>query len=191
MTTVKALMDGAQEGLELLGELRAIKGVPAQEMRVKKRVVIPGAGSYWKSYPAPLYDRQVMVELAKGGESPRSFSKAGCLGALASAGKSVRGYVHRRVGLHHLCVPVYDPSRISPLTWKTVGYLPVGEEGYVAVMRRRVAYWVWLAIAALLVFAFSYLFFVHGPEAVWATLTDLPQALSDAWFRLLRDWGVV
>ena len=68
MTTVRALPDGAEEGLELLGELHAIKGAPAGEMRIQKRVTIPGAGSYWKDFSAPLYSRQVMAELTARGE---------------------------------------------------------------------------------------------------------------------------
>ncbi len=70
------------------------------------------------------------------------------------------------------------------------GYLPAGD-GYLAVMKRRVAYWVWLGIAAAVAFAISYLLFRYGPEMLWSTIVDLPQTLSDAWFRMLREWGIL
>ena len=70
------------------------------------------------------------------------------------------------------------------------GWLPVGE-GYVTVVRRRVGYWVWLALAALAAFGVSYLFFTQGPQVLLDTLRDLPQTLSDSWYRLLHQWGLV
>lgn len=185
MASVKALRDGEEQGLECLGELRGIKGAPARELRIQKPVTIPGAGSYQKVFTAPLYSRRVMAELAKGegGCGP-------CIGALAPKGKTLRGYVRRQLGAHLLCVPVYDRQDLSPLAWKTRGYLPAGE-GYLKVVRRRVGFWIALTVLALLVFAVSYLCFRHGPQALWNTLLDLPEALSDGWYRMLREWGVV
>lgn len=190
MTTVLALADGAQDGMKLLGELHAVKGAPARELLVKKRITIPGAGAFWKTYSAPLYDSQVMAEAEKRAPEGWSFSPKSCLGMTARAGKPPKGYVRRRIRGHDLCLPVYSPSALSPLAWRVVGYLPA-DRGYVAVARRRVGYWVWLALAALAVFGVAYLLFLWGPEALWNTVLDLPGALSDAWYRLLRGWGVV
>lgn len=190
MVRVKALMDGREESLTPLGEMHSIKGAPAEEMVLEKWVEIPGAGSYWKTFRAPLYSRQVMEELSKKGEQGWSFTPEHCIGMLTREGRSPKGYVRRRMGLHDLCVPVFPVKGLSALNWKVLGYLPAGE-GYLAVMKRRVGYWVWLSIAALLAFGISYLLFRYGPEMLWATIVDLPQTLSDAWFRLLREWGVL
>ena len=67
MASVKALRDGEEQGLECLGELRAVKGALAKELLIQKPVTIPGAGSYLKDFTAPLYGRGVMAELAKAG----------------------------------------------------------------------------------------------------------------------------
>ena len=163
MVTVKALMDGREAGLTPLGEMRSIKGAPAGEMVLEKWVEIPGAGAYWKTFRAPIYSRQV---------------------------SGPKGYVRRQMGLHDLCVPVFPVAGLSFLAWRVVGYLPAGD-GYLAVMKRRVAYWVWLGIAAAVAFAISYLLFRYGPEMLWSTIVDLPQTLSDAWFRMLREWGIL
>ena len=186
MTIIKALPDGGEQGLELLGELHAIKGAPAGEIRVQKRVTIPGAGAYWKDFRAPLYSRQVMEELIRRGEESCKL----CLGVLATKGGQPKGYVRRQMGLHDLCVPVFPVAGLSFLAWRVAGYLPAGD-GYLAVMKRRVAYWVWLGIAAAVAFAISYLLFRYGPEMLWSTIVDLPQTLSDAWFRMLREWGIL
>ena len=71
MTTVRALVDGAEKEMELLGELHAIKGAPARELNIQKRVTIPGAGAYWKSFTAPLYSRQVLEEAGLDGLEAR------------------------------------------------------------------------------------------------------------------------
>lgn len=185
MITVRALKDGEEQGLAPLGEMHAVKGAPAEEMSVQKRVTIPGAGSYWKEFSAPLYSAAVMGELSRreGGCGP-------CLGVLARSGAAPKGFIRRQLGLHELLVPVYEAMDHSPLCWKTAGYLPAGE-GYVKVMKRRVAYWVWLAIAALVVFAVSYLLFRYGPHVLWNTILELPERVSAAWFRMLHDWGVL
>ena len=185
MASVKALRDGEEQGLECLGELRAVKGALAKELLIQKPVTIPGAGSYLKDFTAPLYGRGVMAELAKGekGCGP-------CVGVLAKDKNPPKGYVRRQMGPHLLCVPVYDQRLFSSLAWKVLGYLPAGE-GYLKVAKRRVGFWVGLAVLALLVFAVSYLGFRHGPQALWNTLLELPETLSDGWYWLLRKWGVV
>ena len=183
MVTIRALPDGGERELECLGEARLLKGVPAGEMRVLKPVSIPGAGSYEKEFPAPLYRREEL-EVALGP------SRGRCLGVLARRGKRPRGYLRRRLGPHELCIPVYPAGDFSPFLWKTAGYLPAGGD-YAAVVRRRVGYWVWLFLAAALAFGLSYLFFTQGPEPLLATLRDLPMTLSDAWYRLLRQLGLV
>ena len=186
MVTVKALMDGREAELTPLGEMRSIKGAPAGEMVLEKWVEIPGAGAYWKTFRAPIYSRQVMEELMKRGEESCKL----CLGVLATKGGQPKGYVRRQMGLHDLCVPVFPVAGLSFLAWRVAGYLPAGD-GYLAVMKRRVAYWVWLGIAAAVAFAISYLLFRYGPEMLWSTIVDLPQTLSDAWFRMLREWGIL
>lgn len=185
MAALRALRDGEEEGMVCLGEMRGVKGAPARELRIQKLITIPGAGSYRKNFSAPLYSRRVMAELAgrEGGCGP-------CIGLLGKKGPGAKGYVRRQLGAHRLCVPVYDPRELSPFSWKVAGYLPAGE-GYLKVVRRRVGYWAGLAALALLVFALSYLAFRHGPEPLWNTILALPETLSDEWFRLLRDWGVV
>lgn len=190
MTTIKALADGAEQGLELLGELHAIQGAPAARLTIKKPVTIPGAGSYWKDFTAPLYSRRVMEEGAKRSEEPWDLSAAGCLGMLTGKGRSPAGYVRRQMGAHDLCVPVYSVAGKSGLFWKVVGYLPAGK-GYVAVAKRRVGYWVWLMIAALLAFGASYLLFRYDLETLANTLRDLPELLSAKWFKTLREWGIL
>lgn len=190
MTTVRALVDGAEKELELLGELHAIKGAPSEELTIQKRVTIPGAGSYWKSFTAPLYTRQVLEEAAKRSEEGWDLSAKGCLGMLARKGRKPAGYVRRQMGPHNLCVPVYSTAGASCFFWKVAGYLPAGG-GYVAVAKRRVGYWVWLGIVALAAFGISYLLFRYGPDVLLATLRDLPETASAAWFRLLRKWGVL
>lgn len=190
MTTIQALMDGAEKELPLLGELHAIKGAPSEDLTIRKRVTIPGAGSYWKDFSAPLYTRQVLEEAAKASGEGWDLSAGGCLGMLTAGGKKPAGYVRRQMGPHNLCVPVCSAAEISCFFWKIVGYLPAGN-GYVAVARRRVGYWVWLSVAALLTFAAAYLLFRFGPDTVAATLRDLPDTLSSAWFKMLRDWGVL
>lgn len=92
MTTVRALVDGAEKEMELLGELHAIKGAPARELNIQKRVTIPGAGAYWKSFTAPLYSRQVLEEAAKRSEEGWDLSPKGCLGILARKGRAPAGY---------------------------------------------------------------------------------------------------
>lgn len=185
MITVRALKDGEEQGLEPLGEMHAIKGAPAEELRFQKRVTIPGAGSYWKEFFAPLYSSSVMEELSRreGGCGP-------CLGVLAKKGSSPKGFIRRQLGLHSLSVPVYDQAGRSPLGWKVMGYLPAGE-GYVRVVKRRVAYWVGLGITALAVFSLSYLLFRFGPQTLWNTLLELPEVISDNWYRMLHEWGVL
>ena len=168
MASVKALRDGEEQGLECLGELRAVKGALAKELLIQKPVTIPGAGSYLKDFTAPLYG----------------------VGVLAKEKKAPKGYVRRQLGPHLLCIPVYDQRLFSSLAWKVLGYLPAGE-GYLKVAKRRVGFWVGLAVFALLVFAVSYLGFRHGPQALWNTLLELPEALSNSWYWLLRKWGVV
>ena len=186
MTTVRALPDGAEEGLELLGELHAIKGAPAGEMRIQKRVTIPGAGSYWKDFSAPLYSRQVMAELTARGEEHCKQ----CLGVLTKAGKGRKGFVRRKLGVHTLCLPVSPRERFNFLFWKTVGYLPAGE-GYLTVATPRVGYWIWLGLAASVTFVSAYWIFRLGLGAVTDILISLPETLSDTWFRTLHEWGVI
>ena len=188
MTTVRALPDGGEQGLELLGELRAIKGAPAGEMRIQKRVTIPGAGSYWKEFSAPLYSRQVMAELSREGEGG-AFQT--CLGVLAKGGSCApKGYVRRKLGIYELCVPVYPREAFNFLLWKPLGYLPAGE-GYLTVAKRRIGYWIWLGIAALAVFSLAYWCFRFGPAAVMDGIAALPQTISDGWYRMLHEWGVI
>lgn len=190
MTTIKALADGAEKELELLGELHAIKGAPAAELTIRKPVTIPGAGSFWKDFIAPLYSRRVMEEGSRRSEEPWDLSAEGCLGMLARKGKTPVGYVRRQMGMYDLCVPVYSTAKASCFFWKVVGYLPAGK-GYVAVAKRRVGYWVWLAFAALLAFGAAYLLFRYDPETLANTLRDLPELLSAKWFKALRDWGIL
>lgn len=190
MTTIKALADGAEKELELLGELHAIKGAPAADLAIQKPVTIPGAGSYWKDFIAPLYTRQVMEEGSRCSEEPWDLTAEGCLGMLTRKGKDPAGYVHRRMGIYDLCVPVYSIAGKSTLFWKVVGYLPAGK-GYVAVAKRRVGYWVWLAIAALLVFGAAYLLMRYDIQTLENTLRDLPGLISAKWFKALRDWGIL
>lgn len=193
MTTIKALADGAEQELELLGELHAIQGAPAARLTIRKPVTIPGAGSYWKDFTAPLYSRRVMEEGAKRSEEPWDLSAKGCLGMLTGQGRKGRspaGYVRRQMGLFNLCVPVYSAAGRSALFWKVMGYLPAGK-GYVAVAKRRVGYWVWLAIAALVAFGASYLLFRYDIQTLANTLQDLPELLSNKWFKALREWGIL
>jgi len=190
MTTIRALTDGAEKEMELLGELHAIKGAPAKGLTIKKRVTIPGAGSYWKDFSAPMYTRQVMEEAAKRSEEPWDLTSKGCLGMLARKGKKPAGYLRRQVGPHNLCVPVYSIAEESCFFWKAAGYLPAGK-GYVTVVKRRVGYWVALALGALAAFGVSYLLFRYGPEVLAATLRDLPEMISGRWFKMLREWGIV
>lgn len=193
MTTIKALADGAEKELELLGELHAIQGAPAAELTIQKPVSIPGAGFYWKAFTAPLYSRRVMEEGAKRSEEPWDLSAAGCLGMLtrkSRKGRSPAGYVRRQMGLYDLCLPVYSVAGASCFFWKVVGYLPAGK-GYVAVTKRRVGYWVWLALAALVAFGASYLLFRYDIRTLANTLQDLPGLLSAKWFKTLREWGIL
>lgn len=190
MTTIRALADGAERELELLGELHAIKGAPAAELSIRKPVSVPGAGFFWKDFIAPLYSRQVMEEGSRRSEEPWDLSAGGCLGMLARKGKTPVGYVRRQMGIYNLCVPVYSAAGKSGLFWKVVGYLPAGK-GYVAVAKRRVGYWVWLTLAALAAFGASYLLFRYGPQTLLNTLRDLPGLLSAKWFKALRDWGIL
>jgi len=186
MTTVRALPDSGEQGLELLGELRAIKGAPAGEMRIQKRVTIPGAGSFWKEFPAPLYSRQVMAELARREEG----SRKNCLGVLTKGGSSPKGYVRRKLGNHVVCLPVYPREAFNLLFWKTLGYLPAGE-GYLTVVKRRVGYWVWLGVAAVVTFCLAYCVFRYGAAAVVDGFIGLPRAISDGCLRMLHEWGVI
>ena len=186
MTIIKALPDGGEQGLELLGELHAIKGAPAGEIRVQKRVTIPGAGAYWKEFRAPLYSRQVMEELIRRGEESCKL----CLGVLATKGGQPKGYVRRKLGLFELCLPVFPKEGFSFLTWKTLGFLPAGE-GYLTVVKRRIAYWVWLGIATVLAFVLAYWSFRYGLGTVLNWFAELPQTISDTWFRTLHAWGVI
>lgn len=191
MTTIRALADGEEKELELLGELHAIKGAPAAGLTIRKPVTVPGAGFYWKDFIAPLYSRQVMEEGSRRSEAPWDLSAGGCLGMLLRKGKTApTGYVRRQMGLHSLCVPVYSAAGKSSLFWKVVGYLPAGK-GYVAVAKRRVGYWVWLAIAALIAFGAAYLLFRYDIQTLANTLRDLPGLISAKWFKALRDWGIL
>lgn len=189
MTTVRALPDGGEQGLELLGDLRAIKGAPAGEMRIEKRVTIPGAGSYWKEFPAPLYSRQVMAELSKR-EEGGCFQT--CLGVLVKKGasSSPKGYVRRRLGIYELCLPVYPRESFNFLLWKPLGYLPAGE-GYLTVAKPRVGYWVCLGLAALAAFCLAYWCFRFGTAAVVDGLAALPETILDNCLRVLHEWGVI
>jgi hypothetical protein len=190
MTTIWALPDGEEKDLKLLGEPHLAGGLQAGEMRVLKAVTIPGAGSFRKSYSAPIYRRRDMEELDRRTGEEWSFSRKRCRGVLARKGSRTLGYIRRRVGNHLLCIPVFDPKGFASLGWKTAGYLPVGD-GWVAVARRRVGYWIWLTLAALAVFGVSYLLFTQGPQVLLATFQELPQTLSDSWYRLLRGWGLI
>ena len=190
MTTIRALGDGEEKELELLGELHAIKGAPAAEFIIQKPVSIPGAGSYRKDFIAPLYTRQVMEEGSRRSEEPWDLSAQGCLGMLLKKGKGPAGYVRRQLGLFELCVPVYSVAGKSSLFWKVVGYLPAGK-GYVAVAKRRVGYWVWLALAAVVVFGAAYLLFRYDVQTLENTLRDLPGLVSAKLFKALRDWGIL
>ena len=192
MITIEALPDGGEGALELLGEPHLIKGAPAGEMRILKPVTIPGAGSYRKAFSAPLYRRREMEELDRNTGKEWGFSPKRCKGILARRrrGVSPKGYLRRRLGRHELSIPVYRREDFSPFLWREAGWLPVGE-GYVTVVRRRVGYWVWLALAALAAFGVSYLFFTQGPQVLLDTLRDLPQTLSDSWYRLLHQWGLI
>lgn len=190
MTTIRALADGEEKELELLGELHAIKGAPTAELTIRKPVTIPGAGSYGKDFVAPLYTRRVMEEGSKRSEEPWDLSAQGCLGMLLRKGKNPIGYVRRQLGPHNLCVPVYSVAGKSSLFWRAVGYLPAGK-GYVTVAKRRVAYWIWLAIAALLAFGAAYLLLRYDIQTFGNTLRDLPELLSSKFFKALRDWGIL
>lgn len=190
MTIIRALADGEETGLELLGELHAIKGAPAAEMTIRKPVTIPGAGSYQKDFIAPLYTRRVMEEGSKRSDKPWDLSAAGCLGMLLRKGKAPVGYVRRQLGVHNLCLPVYSLAGKSSLFWRVVGYLPAGN-GFVAVAKRRVGYWVLLCMAALAVFGVSYLLFRYDVQTLINTLRDLPGLISAKWFKALRDWGIL
>lgn len=190
MITIRALADGAEQELELLGELHAIKGAPAAELTIQKPVTIPGAGSYHKDFIAPLYSRQVMEEGSRCSEEPWDLTAKGCLGMLTRRGKTPAGYVRRQMGLYNLCVPVYSAAKASGLFWRVIGYLPAGN-GYVVVAKRRIGYWVCLAIAALIAFGASYLLFRYDMETLANTLRDLPGLLSAKWFKALREWGIL
>ena len=190
MVTVKALMDGREAELTPLGEMRSIKGAPAGEMVLEKWVEIPGAGAYWKTFRAPIYSRQVMEELSRKGQLSWSFTPQNCIGMITRQGSGPKGYVRRKLGLFELCLPVFPKEGFSFLTWKTLGFLPAGE-GYLTVVKRRIAYWVWLGIAAVLAFVLAYWSFRYGLGTVLNWFAELPQTISDTWFRTLHEWGVI
>lgn len=184
MTIVKALPDGGEEGLELLGELKIIKGAPSGQMTIKKRITIPGAGSYWKEFSAPLYSRQVMAELS------REEGSGACLGVLTKKGAAPKGYIRRQLGLYTVCLPVYPRENYNFLFWKSMGYLPAGE-GYLVVAKPRVGYWIWLGIAAVLTFVLAYWGFRYGFWAMVDGVIGLPKTISENWYRMLHEWGVI
>lgn len=162
MLTIWALDDDTQNNMEELGALAPLDGVKAKCICFQKKVVTQ-LGAFIKSLRSPLYSTKSAREYAA--THPQwVFDEQHCLGAVCT-GKKVKatpkGYVVRQSSIYRLALPVYNPNGFSPLAYTLAGYLATSN-GYLMVLKRRVAFWVWLAVAALAVFGISYACFAHG-----------------------------
>ena len=177
--------DGQQQDLPCLGTLRAVKGLPCRTLTLRKRVIIPGAGRYRKELAAPFYRVSAVRKYRR--EQPED-QRLPLLGAVGRRGapRNGSGYVQRQEGAHCFRLAVSPLDQLSGLGWSVKGYL-AADSGWVAVVRRRVAYWVLLAIVAVVVFGVSYQAFRYGwqegTRMLLESLRELPDTLLTAWYR--------
>lgn len=161
MMTIRALPDNEAAALPELGTLRPIPDMPADKIRLQKTVEDGRFGPFVKEVTTQLYSRAALLHL-DGVEPGFSFAPDKCLGLLfRRRGDKPMGYVTRPSGVYRLALPVYSKALFSPVFYRVLGYMVTGDR-YVAVVRRRVLFWVVLALLAGASFSLSYLCFVYG-----------------------------
>lgn len=161
MLTIKALPDGCEEAMTLLGSLCPLENEPSQGISLVKKITVENIGSYRKKLHTPIYKGSVMSRLAV--TDPHcSFDPTHCAGALCP-GLSIPpvGYVVRSCGAHRFCLLVYETASISSAFYSIAGYMST-EEGFVAVCKRRTPMWCFLGLCSALIFVLSYLVLQHG-----------------------------
>jgi len=180
------LEDGQEQGKECLGEIRLLRDLPCRTLRLRKRLTVNGLGHYRKELEVPVYPHAAVVTLRRGQPKEERLPLLGAVGPQPRPDQ-VLGYALRRKEAHRFCLAVSPQEAYQGIGWRTLGYLST-EKGWVAVMGRRVLFWVVLALAALGVFGLSYLGFHYGWERGFAmlgdALLDLPRTLEGWWFGL-------
>ena len=177
MITIHALRDEETVSLPELGLLRPIPDMPAAgKARLQKKIEDGRFGPFLKQVVTQLYSRQALLHLDST-QQGFSFQSQDCLGLLLPGRKGMpMGYVVRPCGIYRLALPVYDVSLFSPAFYRVAGYMVTGDR-YVAVVRRRVLFWVVLAFAAGAVFSLSYLTFAYGFHGALQQLSAFFQGL--------------
>ncbi|MEG1687353.1 MAG: hypothetical protein RR185_06705 [Angelakisella sp.] len=163
MITLNALLDGQEKSLDCMGALCPIEAQQGMAVRLRKKIVLPGMGSYRKVLTTPLYSAKDLRQYALA-HSDWSFAPTSCLGVLCTT-LQVRpdGYVTRQSGVHRFCLPLYQSDRLSAVFYHVAGYM-VTEGGFVAVACRRTLLWVLLGLLAATTFVLSYLAFSYGMQ---------------------------
>lgn len=174
--TIRALRDEETTDLPELGVLRPIPDMPAQTACLRKTVEDGRFGPFAKEVATQLYSRAALLHL-DGAEPDFSFAPEHCLGVLFGRCRDKPlGYVTRPSGVYRLALPVYDKGTYSPAFYRVAGYMVTGDR-YVAVVRRRVLFWMALALLAGVSFSMSYLCFAYGFSGALEQLSAFFQGL--------------
>lgn len=170
MVELRALEE-IPEGCPKLGEMTTF-GKTRGRAELSGFFAARGLGRFRRKLRVPMYSFR---ELDAQDAQVLGFEKCeeSCLGFAADAPKKEPiGYFSAVKGAFRYEVPVYDGKGFSAVGWRVCGYIGAGP-GFVAVARRRTAFWIWLAVAALAVFAVSYFGFSLGWAELWGRLTRL------------------
>lgn len=170
MMTIRALRDDEAAALPELGLLRPIPDMPADRVCLQKTVEDGRFGPFVKEVTTQLYSRAALLHLDSA-QPDFSFAPEGCLGLLfRRRGDKPLGYVTRPSGVYRVALPVYSKALFSPVFYRVAGYMVTGDR-YVAVVRRRVLFWVVLSLLAGVSFSLSYLCFAYGFSGAWEQLS--------------------
>ena len=183
MLSIKALEDGAQQELQYTGTLKSIgRAEPFFSVLMRKKVEMPGMGSYIKDEAAPCYGlRYFRKRLAEEEEADMP-----CLGAVyaGSNRRPAQNYVMRRIDYHSFCLPVYPAASVSGGRWKPAGYL-VCDRGYLVLVERRVWPPILLAVFLALWFLMCYGMYTMGLHGLWQYNTG---SMYGLWQTLHAYW---
>lgn len=166
MLTIWAMRDTDIQDLPELGLLRSTFQKPnlakTQKILLRKKIEDGRFGPFNKDIPLPLYTKSTLRHLTEI-QSNFNTSSSNCIGLLFPhpIPRQPLGYVSIHESVYHLSLPVYNKSLFSPFFFRIVGYLPTND-CYVAVVRRRVLFWILLAAAVCCAFTIVYLSFAYG-----------------------------
>lgn len=182
MAQLWALQDRQEGQLQRLGEVCILKEYPHRMLRVKKRVEVPGAGRYVQRVDLPMYSPRT---IRRWRATPQG-KDAPLIGAATPDGDPRPiGFIQQRQGAHLFCLPLGEMKRYLGLGWRVQGFLAC-DRGCVAVLRRRVLFWVLLTLGAVAAFGLSFLLFRLGPQEgfsmLWEALQELPEATEVGWY---------